>query len=280
VVVCEICGKNCGIALTNKHMMHYHNITLEEYTKRYPSAAKSWNDGMKIKEENTDLYNKLFSPERNNKISKANVITWNDSDTREKRIRGIIEDYKETPQFEREERNRNISLGEIKAFQDPIKRENKLKHIYARKGNKEFGKQMSAIIHNAIKNGFRPENNAYTVARFDEELGHIVRSSWEHNVGVILVYLRIRYIYEYKCFDLNDCFFTPDFYFPDLDFYLEVAGVLGERKQYKLERMSALYPNVMLKVLAANKYDKFISKFGPGNGGDAHEAERFLTGCS
>jgi len=246
MVLCEICGK-------------------ETCNKRFCSNKcknkTSWNVGL----TKDQMPKSMYSKERNNKITQANILTWKNPEIREKRIKGLLEDYQENDQSER---NQKISIGEKKSFLDPIKRENHLKHIKARTGDIEFSKKVSNWINNAIRNkGFVPENNAYTIGKYNNELGHIIRSAWEYEVCKFLVLNNIKYIYEAKKFDLEDCFFTPDIYFPDYNFYIEITGVLRPRKEYKLDKMKKLYSTIIFyniglngKCFLLNELQQILSK--------------------
>lgn len=58
--------------------------------------------------------------------------------------------------------------------------------------------------------------------------------------------------------------FTPDFYLPDHDLYIELTTAkqpLVTRKNRKVRRLHELYPDVNIKVLYASDYRKLIDKF-------------------
>ena len=58
--------------------------------------------------------------------------------------------------------------------------------------------------------------------------------------------------------------FTPDFYLPDHDLYIEITTAkqpLVTRKNRKVRRLHELYPDVNIKVLYASDYRKLIDKF-------------------
>lgn len=256
MVECKICNMDCGIAITNKHLQKYHSIDLIEYKKLFGDKDLCWNIGL-TRKTNKKL-DRIFTAEFCAKRSENNRITWKDPITRAKRIAGIKEDYLTK---DNSERNKKISIGSLRAFLDPIKRENKLRHIKLRKGNKEFGNKMRGYINKAIENGYKPENNAYTVSSYDLELGHIVRSKWERNFARLLRDLNIEYTYEPKMFKLNDCFFTPDFYLPKFDWYVEIVGVYRPKKTEKIKQMLELYPEVKLYILDGYLYQMLEKKF-------------------
>jgi hypothetical protein len=58
--------------------------------------------------------------------------------------------------------------------------------------------------------------------------------------------------------------FTPDFYLPDHDLYIELTTArqpLVTKKNRKIRRVRELYPDVNIKVLYASDYRKLIEKF-------------------
>lgn len=59
------------------------------------------------------------------------------------------------------------------------------------------------------------------------------KSSWESNTAKRLDEIKIKYQYEPKTFDLGNTTYTPDFYLPELNIYLEVKGYWRDsRKKY------------------------------------------------
>lgn len=59
--------------------------------------------------------------------------------------------------------------------------------------------------------------------------------------------------------------FTPDFYLPDLDLYIELTTLrqdLVTRKNRKVRRLKELYPHVKIKVLYHRDLEKLMVKYG------------------
>jgi hypoxanthine phosphoribosyltransferase len=59
--------------------------------------------------------------------------------------------------------------------------------------------------------------------------------------------------------------FSPDFYLPDLDLYLELTTLkqtLVRKKNRKLRRLRELYPNVRIKLFYARDFRALMLKFG------------------
>lgn len=59
--------------------------------------------------------------------------------------------------------------------------------------------------------------------------------------------------------------FTPDFYLPDLDLYVELTTMkqrLVTRKNRKVRLMRLLYPDIRVKIFYGRDYRKLLFKFG------------------
>ena len=59
--------------------------------------------------------------------------------------------------------------------------------------------------------------------------------------------------------------FTPDFYLPDQDLYVELTTLrpkLSTRKNRKLRRMNELYPDVNVKLFKRREMRKLMVKYG------------------
>jgi hypothetical protein len=61
--------------------------------------------------------------------------------------------------------------------------------------------------------------------------------------------------------------FSPDFYLPDLDLYLELTTLkqsLVRKKNRKLRRLRELYPDIRIKLFYARDFRMLMLKFGRG----------------
>lgn len=94
----------------------------------------------------------------------------------------------------------------------------------------------------------------------------------------ILDFYRIRWRYEPRSFPLQTEhnggveMFTPDFYLPDLDLYIELTTMkqsLVTAKNRKLRRLRELYPDVNIKLLYRKDYHRLLAKYGFGPLGEA-----------
>lgn len=100
---------------------------------------------------------------------------------------------------------------------------------------------------------------------------HFAHSS-EEEFARLLDFYRIRWIYEAKTFILEcdsegniTSAFTPDFYLPDYDLYIELTTQkqrLVNYKNKKIRRLKELYPDVNIKMIYGKDYKNILRKFG------------------
>jgi bifunctional protein TilS/HprT len=94
----------------------------------------------------------------------------------------------------------------------------------------------------------------------------------EEEFARLLDFYQIEWIYEPRSFVLEwegkaDEMFTPDFYLPALDLYVEMTTMkpgLTTEKNRKVRRLRELYPEVNIKLLARRDYDRLLAKYGHG----------------
>jgi hypoxanthine phosphoribosyltransferase len=94
----------------------------------------------------------------------------------------------------------------------------------------------------------------------------------EEEFARFLDFYRIDWRYEPICFPIDwdesgkvREAFTPDFYLPQFNLYVELTTMkqsLVTRKNRKLRRMRQLYPDIRVKVLYRNDFHKLLFKFG------------------
>ena len=88
----------------------------------------------------------------------------------------------------------------------------------------------------------------------------------------ILDFYQIAWEYEPRTFELRWDgqgnvveAFTPDFYLPEQDLYVELTTMeqrLITKKHRKLRRLRELYPNVNIKLLNRSDFKQMILKYG------------------
>ncbi len=94
----------------------------------------------------------------------------------------------------------------------------------------------------------------------------------EAELARVLDFYRIRWQYEPTSFPLAwdvaghvSEAFTPDFYLPDLDLYLELTTLkqsLVTEKNRKIRKLRELYPNIRLKIFYGRDFRSLIQKYG------------------
>jgi hypothetical protein len=94
----------------------------------------------------------------------------------------------------------------------------------------------------------------------------------ESEFARILDFYGIRWEYEPRSFALaHDArgrptsMFTPDFYLPDFDLYIELTTLkhsLVHRKNRKIRRLRELYPDVQVKIFYGRDFRSLLAKFG------------------
>jgi cytidylate kinase len=98
----------------------------------------------------------------------------------------------------------------------------------------------------------------------------------EREFARVMDFYRIRWEYEPKTFPIEwdenrnvVKAFTPDFYLPDLDLFIELTTMkqsLVTKKNRKVRLLRELYPDVNIKILYEKDYKNLIWKYGLGNG--------------
>jgi DNA polymerase III alpha subunit len=93
-----------------------------------------------------------------------------------------------------------------------------------------------------------------------DDLDHPVSSKWEADFARYLIATRKPYLYEPKTFKFSDgSGYTPDFYIPDDDVWIEIKGKAGlcGRGKTKVERFKKEFPDERLKVITAHQIAEF-----------------------
>ena len=94
----------------------------------------------------------------------------------------------------------------------------------------------------------------------------------EEEFARILDFYQIEWQYEPRSFpleyngsgDVTESF-TPDFYIPQFDLYIELTTLkqdLVTKKNRKIRRLRELYPEINLKVFYGRDYRKLLERFG------------------
>ena len=102
----------------------------------------------------------------------------------------------------------------------------------------------------------------------------------ERVAAEILDFYRIRWEYEPTTFpiewDGNGCViasFTPDFYLPDFDLYIELTTMsqkLVTKKNRKVRRLKELHPEINIKIFYHKDFRRLLARFGVASEPVAH----------
>jgi hypothetical protein len=94
----------------------------------------------------------------------------------------------------------------------------------------------------------------------------------ERQFAKLLDFYQIAWEYEPTTFDIEwdrsgdaSQRFTPDFYLPDFDLYIEITTLnqkLVTKKNRKARRLMTLYPGVRIKILYQRDYLNLLVKYG------------------
>lgn len=117
--------------------------------------------------------------------------------------------------------------------------------------------------------GSRPEIKESDLKRWDEvRFAH--RS--EKEFARLLDFYDIKWLYEPVSFDIAwdqkgipVSKFTPDFYLPEYDLYIEITTMnqkLVTKKNRKVKRLKQLYPEVNCKIFYRKDYRHLLFKYG------------------
>lgn len=118
-----------------------------------------------------------------------------------------------------------------------------------------------------VSGGMSPESG-----HFQEESGALFANEAEAECARILDYHGIRWEYEPRSFPLETDeggrvveAFTPDFYLPEQDLYLEVTVMkqsLVTRKNRKIRKFRERYPDVKVKLFTRRDFERLGQKYG------------------
>lgn len=87
-------------------------------------------------------------------------------------------------------------------------------------------------------------------------------SRWEANYARVLNYLGVKWEYEPKTFDLETQNYTPDFYLPNTDEYIEVKNFLWKYSKIRHDKFRKLHPKIKLTLLMKEDYLKLQNRYG------------------
>jgi len=86
-------------------------------------------------------------------------------------------------------------------------------------------------------------------------------SRWEANFARLLNLLNIEWIFQAKTFDLRTQTYTPDFYLPKYDIWIEIKNFLSDYSKNRDDKFRKLYPDKNLILILKEDYLKLQEKF-------------------
>lgn len=91
------------------------------------------------------------------------------------------------------------------------------------------------------------------------------RSTWEANYARILTLLNIDYDFEIESFYIElsnkTSTYTPDFYLPSKNKYIEIKGVWIDDVKEKFDASKEQYPDIKIEVIDGKKYKRLEKMF-------------------
>jgi hypothetical protein len=102
-------------------------------------------------------------------------------------------------------------------------------------------------VSNAIKEGWKTRNFAKLLHAKKIKYNNIwMRSTWEVAYAKYLDKNKVKWLYESKTFDLGNTTYTPDFYLPKSDTYVEIKGYLRTNAKKKIKLFKKLFKDLVV----------------------------------
>lgn len=131
-------------------------------------------------------------------------------------------------------------------------------------------KQRTTKIKNGTLNPMVNQKNPYSRTKSGKrkDLDNIFfRSAWEANIARYYNYIGIKWEYEPKTFIFDNVTrgsvsYTPDFYLPEEDKWIEVKGWMDSKSKTKLKRFARQYPEEYkkLELIQQKEYNEIKRK--------------------
>jgi bifunctional protein TilS/HprT len=132
---------------------------------------------------------------------------------------------------------------------------------------------MANLASVALTQGLQHQEKEADVAPLRRAQSVTFANPSEEEFARILDFYNIEWVYEPRSFPLaweDDRvteMFTPDFYLPGIDLYIEITTLkqsLVTKKNRKLRHLQQLYPEVRIMLLRKNEYDRLLARYGCG----------------
>lgn len=139
--------------------------------------------------------------------------------------------------------------------------------------------ELSQLLENAYRSGDKQKK---PIQPSPSSVGTLKPVTFAHpseeDFAKLLDFYCIEWLYEPRSFPLkwedNKVveMFTPDFYLPELDLYVELTTLKQElitEKNRKIRQLKEIYPQVNIKLLTKDDFVKLLAKYGYGPLGEA-----------
>jgi len=114
----------------------------------------------------------------------------------------------------------------------------------------ELSNYLSKLCGKCCKEGkLNPHFGKVSHGKWSKYKGTWMRSSYEVAYAKYLDKNNIKWQYESKTFDLGNTTYTPDFYLPESDTYIEIKGYWRDDAKKKFNLFKKLYKNINLLIL-------------------------------
>lgn len=97
--------------------------------------------------------------------------------------------------------------------------------------------------------------------RADIDSGIYFFSRWEANYARLLNFNKKAWVHQPKRFKLKSQYYTPDFYLPESDEYVEIKNYLSAYSLKRDKEFREMYPKLKLKLVLKNEYKKLEEKY-------------------
>lgn len=101
-------------------------------------------------------------------------------------------------------------------------------------------------------------------------------SRWEANMARLFNFLDIKWIHQPRSFDLGLQMYTPDFYLPDYDMYIEVKNFLWKYSELRDKKFRELYSNLKLMLILKKDYLKLEGLYSHSIGNWEYRNTKFI----
>lgn len=283
---CMLCDKEYDIKGLGYHLKTKHNVKVSDYIQKFyniPVSVVDWRElsvkdaifAKKMLEQHPqfnnylDLFQHIY--DEYNDLRKMNRAFGTESIGRlciclgVKTNRNLSKEHKKKISNKRkgkplsEEHKKAIGKGLLNQENKEIRYKNLSKKLKGHQHSKES-------IEKMIKNRSNTDKPFRGKAGIREDLGIYVRSTWEANFARVLKYMNVEFQFEPQIFWLTlpngrELSYTPDFYLPKEDKYIEVKGYWMDDAKMKYDLFRAQYPHIKIDVVDSEKYKAYENRF-------------------